>query len=385
MVGRANVLVISHEEEEAACYHIRILSPLRRFPSNDFRYVHLPSMKSILNLPWLPDIIYIRRNYHYLEFTNKLIHYARSKGIATIMDIDDLITDLPSEHPSVNYYRREKDNLLALMKNVDYITVSTEELNRQWSYMNKNIKVLPNYLDPLIWFRDKKREKKRRPDRKMVIGYAGSNTHVNDFAIITPAIKHILSKYKGKVLFRFLRCIPDELRGHQGVERFLDKTLGYVRYASYLRNSDFDFAIAPLEDNPFNRCKSNIKFLEYSICKIPAIYSHIRPYIDSVKDGETGILCKNDTESWVEAMESLMEKPDLRSKISERAYSEVLYNYMIDNKLETWHSFFDGIRQRIKGHEGKRFDGDYLKMCTPRFIRSEMTKLYWDTRRILRV
>ncbi|MBN1871164.1 MAG: glycosyltransferase, partial [Candidatus Omnitrophica bacterium] len=184
---------------------------------------------------------------------------------------------------------------------------------------------------------------------------------------------------------KFLRCIPDELKSHPDVTFFLGKTLGYKKYAPYLKKSGFDFAIAPLEDNPFNRCKSNIKFLEYSVCKIPAIYSRVGPYIDSVEDGETGILCRNDTKSWIEAMERLIEDQDLRNKLRDAAFEKVIYNYMIDNRLEVWHNFFEMARNKAKGHHGKRLSGSYLQMSAPCFIRSELSKLYWDAKRFLKI
>ncbi|MBN1872458.1 MAG: hypothetical protein JW800_07800, partial [Candidatus Omnitrophica bacterium] len=198
MKSRANVLIVSYEEEEAACYHIRILSPLTRFPSEDFKYIRLPSMHAVMNASNIPDIIYIRRNYHPLKFTERLLKFAKSNGIITVMDIDDLITDVPIGHPSLDYYRSVRDVLMSFMREVDYITVSTGELKKHLYPLNKNIEVLPNYLDPQIWLM-KTRAKRDSANKKIVIGYAGSNTHVYDFEIVTAAIRHILSKYKGRV------------------------------------------------------------------------------------------------------------------------------------------------------------------------------------------
>ena len=55
-------------------------------------------------------------------------------------------------------------------------------------------------------------------------------------------------------------------------------------------------------DHPFNHAKSDLKWLEYSICYIPAIYSTISPYTASVEHGKTGWLVDNQTEAWVQAI-----------------------------------------------------------------------------------
>ncbi|MEI2421731.1 hypothetical protein V6O07_15755, partial [Arthrospira platensis SPKY2] len=59
----------------------------------------------------------------------------------------------------------------------------------------------------------------------------------------------------------------------------------YAAYASYFGQQECDIFIAPLEDNLFNRCKSGLKFLEYSALGVPGVYSHLEPYQDLVQHG----------------------------------------------------------------------------------------------------
>ncbi len=50
----------------------------------------------------------------------------------------------------------------------------------------------------------------------------------------------------------------------------------------------FDIGLAPLIDSPFNRCKSDLKYVEYGKVGVPAVFSKVGPYTRSVKHGETG-------------------------------------------------------------------------------------------------
>jgi glycosyltransferase involved in cell wall biosynthesis len=79
-------------------------------------------------------------------------------------------------------------------------------------------------------------------------------------------------------------------------------------------------AIAPLRDDSFNAAKSDIKTLDYALARIPAIYSDVGPYADAVSHEQTGLLCKNNSPSWSEAIVTLLNNEGLREKIREAAF-----------------------------------------------------------------
>ena len=59
-------------------------------------------------------------------------------------------------------------------------------------------------------------------------------------------------------------------------------TKGYEEYPLFLNHLDLDIAIAPIKDTEFNRCKSNIKWLEHSMLKTPMVLSDVYPYSTTV-------------------------------------------------------------------------------------------------------
>src|SRR5205814_130946 len=64
-------------------------------------------------------------------------------------------------------------------------------------------------------------------------------------------------------------------------------TLEYPAYMNLLAQCELSFM--PLVDNPFNRTKSDLKFIEAASCRVVALASEV-VYADSVQDGVTGVL-----------------------------------------------------------------------------------------------
>jgi glycosyltransferase involved in cell wall biosynthesis len=87
-------------------------------------------------------------------------------------------------------------------------------------------------------------------------------------------------------------------------------------FSSHLR---WDIALSPLKDTPFNQCKSDIKFLDYSAIGAAGIYSRVPAYESSVRHLETGWLAENEVDAWVEALERLLSDDGLRIQIAQNA------------------------------------------------------------------
>ena len=96
--------------------------------------------------------------------------------------------------------------------------------------------------------------------------------------------------------------------------------------------SQVDINLAPLVDSIFNRAKSEIKWLEAAMVKVPTIASDIGAFADMVIDGQTGLLAKEN--EWKEKLDSLIFSAELRQKLAENAYHFVLENCSLDNKDE---------------------------------------------------
>jgi glycosyltransferase involved in cell wall biosynthesis len=103
---------------------------------------------------------------------------------------------------------------------------------------------------------------------------------------------------------------------------------------------DADILVTPLMDDVYNRCKSQIKWLEASSAAIPGVWQKIRQY-EEVIDGTNGILAKKDTE-WYKAIKYLIDNPEKRKKMGEKTFKDVK-KWQTQEHLEEYAQFFHQI------------------------------------------
>lgn len=270
------------------------------------------------------------------DFVKTLIRDNRQNKVI-IYEMDDDLLNIPKSNPVFEKYRSIKSKIIEMIRFADGVTVTTEYLKRKLLEYNKNVYVLPNLIDLKVWFPGRRQSK--RKNSQLTIGYSGTITHEKDLEIVIPLVKKIKDKYKDKVVFKFIGCIPSEFIGIEGIE-YDRGGYEYKEYAQKLMNSGIDIALAPLEDNEFNRAKSNIKYLEYSISRIPGVYSDITPYSSSINSGVNGFLAKDDPTDWYKKTILLIENDKLRNDMVNNAFNDVVFDYALQKKYYLWYDLY---------------------------------------------
>ena len=187
---------------------------------------------------------------------------------------------------------------------MDLITVATPRLKEILLPFNPNIEVIPNYLDNSLW-KLKNDNLLEAGKQKIVVGYMGGHTHKADLLMVLPALLQLVEKYPERIQFQFWGINPpNELMKISTVNWCPTKSSLYTDFVEYFQEQKMDIAIAPLTDNSFNRCKSPIKFFEYSAIGVPGVYSHITPYENIIENEKDGLLAGS-TEEWVNALSKL--------------------------------------------------------------------------------
>lgn len=64
--------------------------------------------------------------------------------------------------------------------------------------------------------------------------------------------------------------------------------------------AEVDINLAPLEQSIFNEAKSENKWVEAALVKVPTVASNVGAFQRMIVSGETGILCDTE-EEWVES------------------------------------------------------------------------------------
>ena len=319
------VVVLSLERRSHACAVIRVLAPAAASrPPLDVSWVTtLEQAGSVDDRVFQgADLVVVQRFFPHAE-TSALLNLLLGSPVPVIYDLDDLLTEIPRTSPCRKLGRYCGPHILDTIRRADMVTVSTENLAQYYADLNPRIRVLPNLVDPRLFL-----PVRRSPRPFVRILYSGTPTHEQDLRGIEVALLELKQRFGERLRFCFMGCVTRELAAMPKTE-LVEMQADYSTYGTMLSHCDADLAIVPLGNHRFNRCKSNIKWLEYSACKIPAVYSDIPPYRDCIEGDGTGLLVSEDPAAWVEAISCLVEKPDLRRELAERAHREVLAHYSL--------------------------------------------------------
>ena len=325
-MSKQHLLVYSNIHRGSAEFQIRVAGALEYAGLTYSLANELPESESIRLIREEIQAVIIHRGIGKCSRLYELVRSeARKAQIPLIYDIDDLLVQVPSDHPGYSTYRgRLLANLKAIV-DADLVVASTEQLANSLQAFHNEIHIIPNRLPPDIW-----RGLERSPskaDSRLTVGYIGTPSHVPDLRLVSNTLRDLLDRFAGKLEFLSVGVKLDkDLHANPAVRycrppRAVRKS--YAEFARFAASLPIDIGIAPLADTPFNRCKSDLKFLEYAELGIPAVFSDLAPYQQRVKNGTTGFLAATESD-WTSALTKLIESRQLRSELANNAKSSLL-------------------------------------------------------------
>lgn len=284
----------------------------------------------------LGDAVIFHRSFPgSVEHFEKYIWKARELEKPVIFEIDDLLFNLPEDHPEqkLDLYKSHLMPILFALNEADLVVTSTPKIKELLSGFNPNILVLPNYLDDHLWTLRSIAVNENVP---LTIMYMGTDSHTPDLEGIAPALLHLLDKYQGKLMVRVIGTpLPQSLTARPDVTFEPAPNNVYTAFVENFQNQKADIFIAPLNHNLFNKCKSHLKFLEYSALGIPSVYADLDPYQEIVEHGVDGFLASS-VKDWIVYLEKLIESPELRRQIAEAAQKKVRNHYLLSSQIKNW-------------------------------------------------
>lgn len=237
-----------------------------------------------------------------------------------VVELDDDLMSLPEHHlahPMMADERR-RERLHTAVENADIVTVTNEHLAKQVALMrsfgSSDVRVVPNYV----------------PERFVVpnvptpgafgspvITWAGSDTHRRDFDQVATALRQLLRErtdFRVRIVGapyadRLRSAVPADaayariaqVPWIEGVPRYVPTLAGHI-------------GLAPLEDDLFNRSKSDIRLKELAARGMAVLASNVGPYAESLVPrawvGETP------EQTWEAGLTWLLNTPEHREHVA---------------------------------------------------------------------
>ena len=273
-----------------------------------------------------PDLLVLSR--YTSERGSEWIALARHAGIPVVFHIDDDLLAVPSSLGEAKYsaYNRP-ERLAALRRNMDesdLVYASTAELASRLKNHGIQSPIVAGDVYCSVSAEDV--GALIGPATAPVIGYMGTSGHSADLAMILPAICEVLEAVP-HLQFEVFGTIemPSELARFGRQVRHLPSVPDYADFIPHLRSLGWWIGVAPLVDDPFNRCKADTKWVEYSLAGMAVVASDM-PVYQRACSGGAGRLAGVGS-AWKDALLDLLFRPQTRLRMVQTAQRKLRESY----------------------------------------------------------
>lgn len=318
-------VVLAHPADPWGCGHYRVIQPFSALKEQGLLDGTLSmGLLQVTDLErYAPDVVVLQRQIgeERLEAMRRIKRFSRA---FKVYELDDYLPNLPLK--SVHRGQMPRDILKSLRRGLEFVdrfVVSTQPLAEAFAGLHDDIRVVENRL-PTTWWKGLQSQRQR--GRKPRVGWAGGVSHTGDLELIVDVVRELA----GEVEWVFMGMCPDAIRPyvnefHGGVD--------IEGYPAALASLDLDLALAPVEPNLFNECKSNLRLLEYGACGFPVICSDLLCY-----RGDLPVMrVKNRFRDWVDAIRMHINDLDAAAQAGDRLRDAVYRDWMLEGEnLHRW-------------------------------------------------
>lgn len=277
----------------------------------------------------------------------------RTQGKKIVMDNDDTYKGFDQTKLGKLYPKIDKA-IDDFGKFADIITCSTEFLRNEYLKLNENVVVLPNCVASEDW--PDEDEILTNETDKVRIGLVGSVGWHNDVQHVLPVLKALSERddvqlvlfalpLKDESTVKVQKMYEEEYKFWDGLNVEWQHFVPIQDYIETLNNLKLDIMMIPRSDDYFNRCKSNLKFLEASMLKIPVIAQGFSdgksPYQLNHSGDYMDIVVHN--EDWLPKLEKMIASKENRLLMGKLAREHVIQKYSISNNIDKWKNVYESI------------------------------------------
>lgn len=363
------------------------------------------------NDAWLKqyDIVHYHRSLGRYEDTERLVNKLNDLGIVSIMDIDDYWAP-GQHHPAyliIKNYEMDK-KILNNLKSAKNVITTTNLFAEEICKHNKNVFVLPNAVDPT----EKQFIPNVEPSNRIRIGWLGGSSHLKDLEILNGVvgklrndglmdkIQFVLCGFdtrgtfteidpntkeqktrnitpRESVWFKYEQIFTDNYKTvspeykdflmkfsqdeYPNIQNEAYRRVWTKPISTYASNYNlFDISLAPIEENTFNKVKSQLKVIEGGFHHKAIIAQNFGPYKIDLKNAikygggfdETANAILVDTlkneKDWYSAIKKLVLNPDMIKTLQENLYETVKDTYSMDKITEQRRELYLNLLKKQK-------------------------------------
>ena len=281
------------------------------------------------------------------------IRICKRLNVPVIADYDDLLFDIPTDNPAYRNYMNKaaQETIITIMREVDCLWVSTKELKRTLQIkeapLNERVFVVPNALDDhhlVTGHRGLPPPPKRR---QPAVVWRGSPTHERDVMEYAPEIAEV-AKENPATSFVFVGYNPWFLTERMGAKQaIVSPALSVGEFMDFLYATASRIGVVPLHDSRFNRCKSNIAWLEMTWAGGTVLAPGWEEWL------QPGVVNYKDQASFQAGLEFLVKStPEELEKLNRASWNHIVKNFTLSATNATRIATIDALVMGTKWPDG---------------------------------
>lgn len=282
------------------------------------------------------DIVFVQREAFMTGSTRFEKAFARS-GAKLVFDFDDAIWNLDTSDANKKFEWLKNPGKTAEIISMSHLVIAGNEYLADYARRhNNNVVIIPTTIDTTEYHSVSSGPVGNTQSASVCIGWSGSLTTIKHFEFALPFLRELKKKYGDKISIKVIgdgSYINEEL-GIRG--------LPWKKEDEIRELSSFDIGIMPLPDDEWAKGKCGLKGLQYMALGIPTVMSPVGVNTEIIMDGENGMLATT-TSEWVEKLQQLIDNPQLKRTMGEKARSTVESRYSVNVWKSKYREILDGI------------------------------------------
>jgi SAM-dependent methyltransferase len=299
--------------------HVRVVHPLNALATDPSVITQIAEVaETSFPQDGTPRILVLHRPAMHGEQGKELIRKLSDAGYLLIAEFDD--------HPE--FFPMMQNGGALSFEGAHAVQTTTPVLAEVLRKYNPEIMVFPNAMAQLPGVINFK-------DPNVISLFFGALNRESDWEPLMPVLNEVAELANGRLRFQVVhdRGFFEAL---QTEHKQFTPTCDYDTYLRILGSCEVCFM--PLSDTPFNRAKSDLKFVESGACRTAALASPI-VYADTIENGKTGFIFNSPDELRMQLLR-ILAVPEAARTVADAARDYITKNRMLAYQVAhriTWY------------------------------------------------